>query len=67
MTRRALSLVRLTMSHAAYTLEPYALVPLPGKGIHADSSRSKRRPHLQGLCDVYVESLHDAILHAHSF
>ena len=67
MTRSALSLVRLTMSHAAYTLKPYVLVPLPGKGIHADSGRLKLRPHLQGLCDVYIESVHDAMLRAHSF
>jgi len=67
MTRSASSLVRLTMRHVANTLEPYVLVPLPGKGLHADNGLSKLRPHLQGLCDVYVESLHDTILHAHSF
>ena len=50
-----------------YMHEPYVLAPLPGKGLHTDSGRSKLCPHLQELCDGYVEYLHGAILHTHSF
>ena len=73
MTRSALSLVHLAMSQAAYTLEPYVLVPLPDKGrlkgytLTAVAGQSKLWPHLQGRCDVYVEHVHDGILRAHSF